>query len=59
MGQRTNPRPGPCLICSSENDRSYPDLPHHIETQHSSAEAIAELMIQLGQLKNQVKALHG
>ena len=59
MGERVNPRPGPCLICGSENDPSQPDLPRHIKTEHTDVEAIAELMIQLGQLKNQVKTLHG
>jgi hypothetical protein len=58
MVQRDTPRPGPCLLCSSENDYSYPDLPHHLRTQHGDmADPVAELMIQMGQLKNQVKGL--
>jgi hypothetical protein len=58
MVERDRPRRGPCLLCGSEDDPSEEDLPKHIRTNHvDPAEPLAQLMIDVAQLKRQIKGL--
>jgi hypothetical protein len=58
MKERDRPRSGPCLLCRIEDDKepNFPDLPGHIRTTHVDlVEPLAELMIQVAQLKRLIK----
>jgi hypothetical protein len=58
--ERGRPRSGQCLLCRSEDDKepNFPDLPGHIRTIHVDiVEPIAELMIQVAQMKRQIQGL--